>query len=288
LGGTARVADWYDSCGEKRVSTTAEPERGLRDTAADAARMASISVTPAGRRRTAMSFVFRMRGTFAVAAAQHQRQASDTSAAGACVLRCAAAISSAAVMLYLASQSPRRRQLLEQVGIRFDTVDVDVPEVRAPGEPPADYVSRVAREKAGAGLLTLTGVPGAVVLGADTEVVLGDEVFGKPGDAMHAVAMLRRLSGRTHLAISAVWCVSAGREERATSVSEVVFAPLSERAILDYVASGEPLGRAGAYAIQGRAAAFIARLSGSYSGVMGLPLFETLELLSRFGIGADE
>ena len=189
-------------------------------------------------------------------------------------------------MLYLASQSPRRRQLLEQVGIRFDTVDVDVPEARAPGEPPADYISRVAREKAGAGLLKLAGVAGAVVLGADTEVVLDGEVFGKPVDAAHAMVMLRRLGGRTHEAISAVWCVSAGREERALSVSEVTFAALSEAAIAAYVASGEPIGRAGAYAIQGRAAAFISRLSGSYSGVMGLPLFETLELLRRYGIGA--
>jgi septum formation protein len=191
-------------------------------------------------------------------------------------------------MLYLASQSPRRRQLLEQVGIRFETVDVEVPEVRASGEPPADYVSRVAREKAGAGLLKLSGVPNAVVLGADTEVVLGDEVFGKPVDVAHAADMLRRLSGRAHQAVSAVWCVSAGREERTVSVSEVVFAPLSEQAIAAYVASGEPIGRAGAYAIQGRAAAFIARLSGSYSGVMGLPLFETTELLGRFGIATAE
>lgn len=191
-------------------------------------------------------------------------------------------------MLYLASQSPRRRQLLEQVGIRFDAIDVEVPEVRAPGEPPADYVSRVAREKAGAGLLKLAGVAGAVVLGADTEVVLGDEVFGKPADAAHAADMLRRLSGRAHQAISVVWCVSAGREEHALSVSEVVFAPLTESAIAAYVATGEPIGRAGAYAIQGRAAAFISRLSGSYSGVMGLPLFETVELLRTFGIVTAE
>jgi len=136
--------------------------------------------------------------------------------------------------------------------------------------------------------LKLAGVPGAVVLGADTEVVLGDEVFGKPADAAHAADMLRRLSGRTHQAISAVWCISAGREERALSVSDVVFAPLSEQEISTYVATGEPIGRAGAYAIQGRAAAFISRLSGSYSGVMGLPLFETVELLRRSGIEAAQ
>lgn len=188
-------------------------------------------------------------------------------------------------MLYLASQSPRRRQLLEQIGIRFDTVDVEVPEIRAPGESPADYVSRVAREKAGAGLLKLSGVDGAIVLGGDTEVVLGDEVFGKPGDADHAASMLRQLAGRTHRVLSAVWCVSAGREERALNESAVEFAPLSERQIRAYVDSGEPFGRAGAYAIQGLAAAFIRRLDGSHSGVMGLPLFETAQLLARFGLG---
>ena len=187
-------------------------------------------------------------------------------------------------LLYLASQSPRRRQLLEQLGVRFDTIDVDVPEVRAPGESPADYVSRVAREKAGAGLLKLAAVPGAVVLGADTEVVLGDEVFGKPADAVHAAQMLRRLEGRAHQVITVAWCTSAGREERAFNESTVEFGPLSEAEIAAYVVSGEPMGRAGAYAIQGRAAAFIARISGSYSSVMGLPLFETADLLRRFGI----
>lgn len=187
-------------------------------------------------------------------------------------------------MLYLASQSPRRRELLEQIGMRFGNVDIDVPEVRAAGEPPADYVSRVAREKAGAGLLKLSGVGDAVVLGADTEVVLGDDVFGKPRDDADAAAMLQRLSGRTHRVISAVWCVSAGREERAVHVSEVTFAALSAAEIAAYVATGEPRGRAGAYAIQGRAAAFIADLKGSHSGVMGLPLHETARLLRAFGL----
>lgn len=187
-------------------------------------------------------------------------------------------------MLHLASQSPRRRQLLEQLGLDFGLVDVHVPEVRAAGEPAEDYVSRVAREKAGAGLLKLAGAPNAVVLGADTEVVLGDEVFGKPADAEEAASMLRRLSGRAHRAITVVWLVSAAREAHAVSVSEVHFAPLDEDAIATYIASGEPFGRAGAYAIQGRAAAFIPRLSGSYSGVMGLPLYETATLLGQFGI----
>ena len=189
-------------------------------------------------------------------------------------------------MLYLASQSPRRRQLLEQLGLSFGVVDVDVPEHRAPGEPPEDYVSRVAREKAGAGLLQLVAAPGAVVLGADTEVVLEDEVFGKPADAVDAAAMLRRLSGRSHRVISVVWVVSAGREEHAINCTEEQFARLDDAHIDHYVASGEAFGKAGAYAIQGRAAGFVEHLSGSHSSVMGLPLFETARLLRDFGIEA--
>lgn len=188
-------------------------------------------------------------------------------------------------MLYLASQSPRRRELLRQIGVVFDVLDADVPEQREPGEPATDYVSRVAREKAGAGLLQVVAIPGAVVLGADTEVVLDDQVFGKPADAADAERMLRRLSGRAHRVISTVWAVAAGREERASSESTVEFAELSDAAIAAYVATGEPFGKAGAYAIQGRAAAFVRRLDGSYSGVMGLPLYETAALLQRFGIG---
>lgn len=186
-------------------------------------------------------------------------------------------------MLYLASQSPRRRQLLEQLGLRFTVLDVDVPEVHREDEPPEDYVSRVAREKAGAGLLQIGGRHGAIVLGADTEVVLDGDVFGKPADAVAATAMLQRLQGRTHQVISTVWLVSAGREDHATSHSDVRFAPMDEAAIAAYVASGEPYGRAGAYAIQGLAAAHIDHLSGSFSGVMGLPLHETALLLRRFG-----
>jgi septum formation protein len=186
-------------------------------------------------------------------------------------------------MLYLASQSPRRRQLLEQLGLRFAVLDVDVPELHREGEPPEDYVSRVAREKAGAGLLQVAAVAGAIVLGADTEVVLDGEVFGKPADAAAATAMLRRLQGRRHRVISTVWLLSAGREEQAVSQSEVGFAPMDEAAIAAYVASGEPYGRAGAYAIQGLAASHIDHLSGSFSGVMGLPLYETAQLLRHFG-----
>jgi septum formation protein len=188
-------------------------------------------------------------------------------------------------MLHLASQSPRRRELLGRLGVEFGVLDIDVPERRSCAEAPADYVRRVAREKAGAGLLRVVGVPGAVVLGADTEVVLGDEVFGKPRDERDAAAMLRRLSGRTHEVISAVSLVSAGREAQAVSVSQVTFAELSDDRIAAYVATGEPMGKAGAYAIQGGGEAFITHLSGSYSGVMGLPMYETARLLAGFGIG---
>jgi septum formation protein len=186
------------------------------------------------------------------------------------------------IHLFLASQSPRRRELLRQIGRAFDVLDVDVPERREPNETPEDYVSRVAREKAGAGLLQVAAVHEAVVIGADTEVVLDDEVFGKPADAADAAAMLRRLSGRSHRVLSAVWCVSAGREEHALSVSTVEFAPMSDADIADYVATGEAFGKAGAYAIQGHAAAYVRRLDGSHSAVMGLPLHETSVLLRRF------
>jgi septum formation protein len=187
-------------------------------------------------------------------------------------------------MLHLASRSPRRRELLARLGLSFGVLDLEIPERRAGGEPPEDYVRRVAREKAGAGLLEVVAVPGALVIGADTEVVLGDEVFGKPRDAADAAAMLRRLSGRTHRVISAVALVSASREAQAVSVSEVSFDVLDDAEIAAYVASGEPMGKAGGYAIQGGAERFVTRLAGSYSGVMGLPLHETAKLLRAFGV----
>lgn len=187
-------------------------------------------------------------------------------------------------MLHLASQSPRRRELLTQLGVDFRVVDVDVPELRAAAESPREYVSRVARDKARAGLAALAGVADAAVLGADTEVVLDDEVFGKPRDAHDAAAMLGRLSGRTHAVVSAVWLVDAQGERSACCVSRVRFAELDEAAIAAYVATGESFGKAGAYAIQGRGAALVEHLDGSYSGVMGLPLFETALLLRAAGI----
>lgn len=186
-------------------------------------------------------------------------------------------------MLHLASKSPRRRELLAKLGLDFGVLDLDLPETPAPGEPPDDYVHRVAREKAGAGLLLVVGQPGAVVLGADTEVILDGRVYGKPADAADAAEMLRSLSGRTHRVVSAVSVVDAGRELQAVSVSEVRFAALSEDDIADYLDTGEWAGKAGAYGIQGRAQAFIAHLSGSYSGVMGLPLHETAGLLREIG-----
>lgn len=187
-------------------------------------------------------------------------------------------------MLHLASQSPRRRALLARLGLPFEVVDVVVPEQREPGEGAADYVRRVAREKAGAGLLAVVAVPDAVVLGADTEVVLDGEVFGKPRDDADAAQMLRRLSGRTHQVISSVALVSAGREAQATVVTEVTFDTLDAATIAAYVAGGEPHGKAGAYAIQGGAELFVSHMAGSHSGVVGLPLQQTAALLRDFGL----
>jgi len=182
-------------------------------------------------------------------------------------------------VLYLASQSPRRRELLAQIGESPRVLDVDIEEIRQSGENPDAYVARVALDKARAGYAMVSNESGARVIGADTEVILGDDVFGKPRDATDAVSMLRRLSGREHRVVSAVWLIDEKSERHALSVSIVRFAPLDAAQIDDYVASGECFGKAGAYAIQGRAAAFIEHLSGSYSGVMGLPLHETSRLL---------
>lgn len=185
-------------------------------------------------------------------------------------------------MIFLASQSPRRQELLAQLQVTFDVIDVDVHEQRQQGESPWDYVNRVAREKAGAGLLQLAGRPGALVMGADTDVVLADAVFGKPENAGQAFDMLRALSGQTHEVISAVWLMSAGMEAHRVVRSKVRFAALTDSEIHAYIASGEPFGKAGAYAVQGRGAAFIESIEGSYSGIMGLPLHETYQLLRQF------
>jgi septum formation protein len=187
-------------------------------------------------------------------------------------------------MLFLASQSPRRAELLARLGVRFDVLTLDIPEQRQPGEAALDYVRRVAQEKAQAGLARLPAQPDAVVLGADTEVILDDVVFGKPADQADAAAMLQRLSGRTHTVASAVSVVAAGRQAQLLNVSQVTFAELTGQAIARYVATGESMGKAGAYAIQGRGEALITHLSGSYSGVMGLPLHDAARLLAQFGV----
>ena len=186
-------------------------------------------------------------------------------------------------MLHLASRSPRRAELLARLGLEFGILDLDVPEVQGAGEAAADYVRRVAREKAGAGLLKVMAVPAAVVLGADTEVILDGQVFGKPADAEAAAAMLRRLSGRTHDVLTAVALVSAGREMQAVALSKVTVEPLSDAMISRYLDTGEWRGKAGGYAIQGVFEAHVERLEGSHSGVMGLPLHETAGLLRGFG-----
>ena len=188
-------------------------------------------------------------------------------------------------MLYLASRSPRRRELLARLGLEFSVLELDVPELRRDAESPQTYVARVARDKALAGLALVAGQPDALVLGCDTEVVMGDTVFGKPHDHADAIAMLERLSGVDHQVISAICLLSATREEHAVSVSTVRFGTLSRSVVSAYVSSGEPFGKAGGYAIQGLAEAFVQRLDGSYSGVMGLPLHQTAQVLAAFGLG---
>lgn len=193
--------------------------------------------------------------------------------------------------IYLASKSPRRRQLLEQLGVRYalllpdDDEDAEALEVELAHEAPADYVQRVTQLKLDAALnrLVRRGLPGAPVLCSDTTVALGGTIFGKPADETDAVHMLSALSGQTHRVLTAVAVGSLQQRDHFFSESHVTFARLTNSEVQAYVASGEPLDKAGAYAVQGRAAAFIAHMSGSYSGIMGLPLFETAQLLRRFG-----
>jgi septum formation protein len=184
--------------------------------------------------------------------------------------------------LFLASQSPRRRELLEQMGVDYEVIAVDVDEQQHLDEIPATYVTRVASEKAWAGWHAQSAVMKHPVLAADTAVVIGSQIMGKPRDEADAFEMLRRLSGRTHEVYSGVALVDGETNVR-ISCSEVTFRPISDDEIRTYWQSGEPLDKAGGYAIQGLAAQFIANLNGSYSGVMGLPLFETSELLYDAG-----
>ena len=189
--------------------------------------------------------------------------------------------------VYLASQSPRRRQLLEQLGVRYELLlpdadeDSEALEAVRPGEAPARYVQRVTGLKLDAALARLARrkLPDAPVLCSDTTVALGRTIYGKPEDARDAARMLRELSGHTHRVLTAV-AVQAGRRRlEALSDSRVTFAGMTPAQIRGYVDSGEPMGKAGAYAVQGRAAAHIARIAGSYTGIMGLPLHETAQLL---------
>jgi len=193
--------------------------------------------------------------------------------------------------VYLASQSPRRGQLLEQLGVRHELLlpdaaeDAEALEAVLPGEAPARYVTRVTGLKLDAAVRRhrARGLPAGAILCADTTVALGRRILGKPADAADARAMLEALSGCTHRVLTAVAVATGESRSQALSVSRVTFAPMRPQEIAHYVASGEPMGKAGAYAVQGRAAAFIAHLSGSYSGIMGLPLFETVELLRAQG-----
>jgi septum formation protein len=174
--------------------------------------------------------------------------------------------------LILASASPRRRELLAQAGFSFEVAPAHVPEVRKPGEDPIRFVTRLAREKAEAVAASRPVTPDTIVLGADTIVVVEEEVLGKPQDAADATRMLRLLSGQTHQVITGV-CLAKGRErQRAVEVTFVRFATLSNEEIDAYVATGEPLDKAGAYAIQGRAGRWVPRIHGCYFNVVGLPL----------------
>ena len=193
---------------------------------------------------------------------------------------------------YLASRSPRRRELLTQAGFNYAELPkgaADVDETPKAGEAAEDYVLRVARDKAAAGWRAVAthGLAALPVLTADTTVVLDGAILGKPDDARHAVAMLAQLSAREHQVLTAVALANAAGVTTRLSVSTVEFRTIAPAEIEHYVATGEPLDKAGAYGVQGRAAIFIRAIRGSYSGIMGLPLFETAELLGALGIVPD-
>jgi septum formation protein len=194
--------------------------------------------------------------------------------------------------IYLASQSPRRRQLLDQIGAEYELLladaseDAEVLEAERHGETPSIYVQRVTRAKLDAARerLKRRGLPVAPILCADTTVALGRRILGKPADAADARQMLRALSGRTHRVLSAVAVWTGTRRLEALSISRVRFAALPPKVIDAYIDSGEPFGKAGAYAIQSALAGWISHIEGSYSGIMGLPLAETAALLRRANV----
>ncbi len=185
--------------------------------------------------------------------------------------------------IYLASRSPRRGELLSQIGVLHEVVPAEVDETPHPGEAPAEYVIRLALAKAQAGRDGLGNHPLLPVLAADTAVVVENEILGKPQDREEALAMLARLSGRSHKVLTGVALAGDELESR-LSVSTVTFRTVTPSDAAAYWNSGEPADKAGGYAIQGLGALFISRLEGSYSGVMGLPLFETAELLRNAGV----
>jgi septum formation protein len=196
--------------------------------------------------------------------------------------------------IYLASKSPRRRELLRQIGIDFELLLLrdtlprgpDVTEIVLPGELPEIYVARVTQEKASAAwkLMQMRRLPVRPVLAADTTVVLGQQILGKPASQTEAIAMLRQLSGQTHQVLTSLAVHYEDKNLHCTQASEVTFTTLSEAQIQAYCASQEPYDKAGGYGIQGMAARYISHISGSYSGIMGLPLFETTALLRQAGI----
>lgn len=197
--------------------------------------------------------------------------------------------------IYLASQSPRRRQLLEQLGVHHELLlsnaqgdvaeDAEAIEAVLPGEAPATYVERVTGLKLDAAVARRArrGLPEAPILCSDTTVALGATIYGKPDDAAHAARMLAGLAGHEHNVFTAVALQVGTQRLTALSVSRVTFAPMTPAQIAAYVATGEPLGKAGAYGIQGRAAAYVQHMVGSYSGIMGLPMYETAQLLRAAG-----
>jgi len=196
------------------------------------------------------------------------------------------------LFLYLASQSPRRAQLLGQLGVGHELLlatpdeDAEALEAVRPGESPSAYVQRVTGLKLDAAVARhrRLGLPPAPILCADTTVAFGRTILGKPEDTRDAERMLAQLAGRTHRVLTAVAVQQGRRRHAALSISRVRFAPMTRAQIVRYAASGEPLGKAGAYGIQGAAAAFVEHISGSYSGIMGLPLFETATLLRQSGL----